>query len=79
MSSYDLDHFQIDCTKKDQQVAFLQSMRQTPDDKFIAQLQNMLQPWKMFTDPNAYDINHNISIRNPNKYINYHLNQLKYC
>jgi hypothetical protein len=79
MSSYDLDYFQVDCSKKNEQVAFLQSMRQTTDETFSATLQNMLQPWKIFTDPVSYDINHNISRRNPNKYINYHLNQLRYC
>jgi len=35
MVSSDLDHFQIDCRIKDQQRAFLESMRLTPDDVFF--------------------------------------------
>ena len=35
MMANDLDHFQIDCRIKDQQRAFLESMRLTPDDVFF--------------------------------------------
>jgi hypothetical protein len=35
MVTSDLDHFQIDCRIKDQQRAFLESMRLTPDDVFF--------------------------------------------
>ena len=35
MLARDLDHFQIDCRIKDQQRAFLESMRLTSDDVFF--------------------------------------------
>jgi hypothetical protein len=79
MSTYDLNYFQTDCKKKDEQVVFLQSMRQSRDEQFAARMRNTLQPWKIFTNPAEYSSDHDVSNNNPNKYINFHLNQLKYC
>ena len=36
MAFVDLDHFKVDCRKKGEQIAFLQSMRPTPDEKLFA-------------------------------------------
>jgi type IV pilus biogenesis protein CpaD/CtpE len=71
--------FQIDCSRKQEQIDMLQSMRQSRDETFEAYLRLMLQPWRVFTDPNSHQIDAEISQGNPNKYINYHLNQLRYC
>lgn len=51
MNIHDLDHFQIDCSKKQQQVEFLQSLRSTSDQRAGARLQSFLTPWRWFTDP----------------------------
>lgn len=72
MSTADLNHFQINCKLKDQQVAFLQSMRQTPDEQFAAAMRSRLKPFTWTHD-------HDIAYNNPNKFINHHLNQLSYC
>jgi len=72
MNTVDLNHYQISCRLKDQQVAFLQSMRQTREEQFAAQMRSTLRPFSWTHD---HDIAHN----NPNKYIDYHLNQLSYC
>jgi hypothetical protein len=75
----DLNYFQVDCKIKAQQIAMLQSMRQTPDERFFAQLRNAFQPWNIITDPNTRNINNSIAHGNPNKYIDFHLNSLRYC
>ena len=72
MSTRDLNHFQINCKLKDQQVAMLQSMRQTRDEQFAASMRSMVRPFSWTHD-------HDIAYNNPNKYIDFHLNQLSYC
>ena len=71
--------FQIDCSRKQEQIAMLQSMRQSRDETFEAYLRTILQPWRFVTNPADHQIDLEISQGNPNKYINYHLNQLRYC
>ena len=72
MATIDLNHFQIDCGRKEQQVVMLQSMRQTRDENFAARMRAMAQPL-------SWNENHDIAYSNPNKYINHHLRQLSYC
>ena len=50
----DLDYFQIDCSRRTEQIAFLQSLRSTADDRLFARATNALMPWRMFTNPSAY-------------------------
>lgn len=79
MSARDLNWFQPDCKRKHEQVAMLQSMRQTTDEAFAARMRNVLQPWKIFTNPETYRLNDDIGYGNHDHYINFHLNQLRYC
>ena len=72
MSTQDLNHFQIDCRIKSQQVAMLQSMRQSREEQFAADMRSRLRPFSWTPD-------HDIAYNNPNKYIDFHLNQLSYC
>ena len=53
----DLDDFQVDCSRRSQQIAMLQSMRSTTDDRLFALLSNTVQPWKQFSDPEQYQNN----------------------
>ena len=53
----DLDNFQINCKRRTEQIALLQSMRSTPDDRLFALLSNTVQPWKQFSDPEQYNEN----------------------
>jgi hypothetical protein len=50
----DLDSFQINCKRRPEQIALLQSMRSTPDDRLFALLSNTVQPWKQFSNPEQY-------------------------
>jgi hypothetical protein len=72
MSTHDLNHYQINCRLKNQQVAFLQSMRQTRDEQFAARMRSLAQTFSWTPD---HDIAHN----NPNKLIDFHLYQLSFC
>lgn len=72
MATVDLNTFQVNCRIKDQQVAFLQSMRQSRDEQFAAQMRAMLRPITWTTD-------HDIAYGNPNKFIDYHLRNLSSC
>ena len=72
MRTVDLNTYQINCRLKDQQVAFLQSMRQTRDEQFGAVMRSRMRPFSWTAD-------HDIAYNNPNKFIDYHLNQLSYC
>jgi len=50
----DLDTFQVNCNRRTEQIALLQSMRSTTDDRLFALLSNTVQPWKQFSDPDQY-------------------------
>ena len=79
MATVDLNYFQTDCRHKTQQVAMLQAMRLTADEQFAARMRLSLQPWTIVTNGQTWLVNYDMAYGNPNKYINYHLNQLRYC
>jgi len=72
MSTRDLNTFQINCRLKNQQVAMLQSMRQTREETFAAHMRSLAQPFSWTSD-------HDIAFNNPNKYIDFHLYHLSFC
>ena len=47
----DLNYYQIDCKRKQEQIVFLQSLRISQDDRFRAGIENLLTPWRVVTDP----------------------------
>ena len=71
MGFTDLDNFQIDCSHRTEQIAFLQSMRSTPDDQLYARASNALQPWLIYTNP---DQQYNNAVRGHNR-TNWVINQ----
>jgi hypothetical protein len=79
MSTVDLNYFRVDCKQKQQQVAMLQSMRLSADEQFAARMRLSLQPWTIVTNGTVWAVNYDMAHGNPNRYINYHLNQLRYC
>ena len=64
MGFSDLDSFEIDCSQRTQQMALLQSMRSTPDDRLFARASNALQPWLTLTNP---DQQYNNAMRGYNR------------
>ena len=75
MHTRDLNHFAINCSIKEQQVAMLQSMRQTGDERMVAGFVSML-PWAKFTNPGEYKQNVDVHNGRLNWMINFHLNVL---
>jgi len=79
MAAEDLDYFQVDCRKRTEQIAMLQSMRSTRDDKMFARVGNMLQPWQVITDPDAYNNRHSVGLGRSNWLLNQKLMELGSC
>lgn len=79
MNRADLNYFVVDCSRKDEQIQMLQSMRVTPDEQFAAQMRVAFKPYEIVTDRSAYTTNHNIAYGNVNKYINHKLRLLSEC
>jgi hypothetical protein len=79
MSEHDLNFFIPDCKRKHEQVAMLQSMRQTSNEKMSAALTNMFQFWTAFSEPNNYELRQSVASGGINKQINWNLQHLKYC
>lgn len=79
MRYQDLNYFQVDCKRKQQQVEMLQSMRQTREDMADAALTNMAKPWTVITDPQGFYERQKSSEGGINKQINYNLFLLSYC
>ena len=59
MGFADLDSFQIDCSQRTEQIALLQSMRSTRDDRLVARASNAIQPWLAYTNPEQHYNNAN--------------------
>ena len=77
MAFVDLDHFQINCKKKAEQIAFLQSMRPTNDEKLFAGFSTALQPWTYVTDPYGHDSSRAVSTGRSEWLINQLLMELR--
>ena len=77
MGFADLDHFKVDCRKKGEQIAFLQSMRPTNDEKLFAGLSTIFQPWNYIVDPYGHDSNRAVSTGRSEWVINQLLMELR--
>jgi hypothetical protein len=77
MAFADLDHFKINCKKKGEQIAFLQSMRPTNDEKLFAGLSTIFQPWNYIVDPYGHDSNRAVSTGRSEWVINQLLMELR--
>ena len=77
MAFVDLDHFKVNCRKKGEQIAFLQSMRPTNDEKLFAGLSTIFQPWNYIVDPYGHDSNRAVSTGRSEWVINQLLMELR--
>jgi hypothetical protein len=71
MPAVNLETFQIDCKKKEEQIRFLQSLRSGQDDKLAAGVTNMAKPWTRYTNPDEH--NQRVSVHKG--YSNWLINQ----
>lgn len=51
MNDNDLNHFVGDCSRKAEQVAWLQSLRNSDAQRLGARAEVMLTPWRWITNP----------------------------
>jgi len=79
MSHADLEWFVTDCRFKSEQIAMLQSMRPTNDEKMFARLNNELFFWQPFINPNQFEQRQQIGSGRVDWLINQHLMRLREC
>jgi len=72
----DLDHFQVDCSIKQEQIEFLVSMKHGRTDMMDARLLELVTPWARLTDPNGARRVHRTGNGDYNWLINQHLHTL---
>ena len=78
MYTADLDAFQIDCSRKQEQQRLLLSQLSSKDDRLYAWWTNYLQPWKEFTGDADQGLRRDIYSRMTNWTINQHLMNLSW-
>ena len=76
MSYQSINTFQTDCSKKNEQITMLNSMRTTRDDRALAKLKNIFQPWLQFTDSSQYADNYYQGSGRTDAYIDYMIQDL---
>jgi hypothetical protein len=79
MNWNDLEWFVVDCRLKSQQIAMLQAMRPTNDEKLFARLNNELFFWQMFSNPEKHEQRLQIGSHRVDWLINQHLMRLREC
>jgi hypothetical protein len=60
MSVQELEYFEINCSKRAEQVAFLESQRPSAVDQQDSRLENFFKPWRLFTDKDGFVANRGI-------------------
>jgi hypothetical protein len=75
----DLEWFAVDCKLKTEQIAMLQAMRPTNDEKLFARLNNELFFWQVFSDPDKFEQRRQIGMNRIDWLINQHLMRLREC
>jgi hypothetical protein len=79
MNYQDLSWFAIDCRKKTEQIAMLQAMRPTKDEKLFAYFTNQIFFWEMVTDSDSYKQRQQLSANRIDWLISQHLMRLRDC
>lgn len=76
MDAIDISHYQIDCSRKSEQIQFLESLRSGRDDRFWSRVGNTVQPWTKYTDTHNYSQRGQIANGRTNWLINQKLMRL---
>ena len=76
MSSVDLDFFQVDCTRREEQIRFLNSQRTTANDRLAHGVVNTLNPWQRFTQGDRFQDRQEVHSGRNDWLINQHLRRL---
>ena len=73
MSYHDLERFQVDCNRKEEQIRFLQSLRTSRDDRLWAWAENYVMSWDQYLRPGVFDERRSVSSGHSNWLINQNL------
>lgn len=79
MRAQDLNYFRPDCSKREQQIAMLQSMRPTAEEQWAASLQNIATPFGAIINSKEYQRRQEIASGRINTLITYNLQVLRDC
>ena len=77
MLTQDLDSFQIDCSRRDEQIRLLLAQLSTDDDRLLAWWTNYLQPWQNYMGNPDYQLRGSIAARQTNWQIQQNLYHIK--
>lgn len=78
MHTVDLDAFQIDCARRDEQVRLLLGMLSTEDDRILSFWTNYMKPWGEYTGDQHFALRRDIYSRMTNWQIGQNLRHIKY-
>jgi len=70
MDHRDLAGFEIDCSRKEEQIRFLQSLRSSRDDEFWHRLARTVRPWEALTNSEQHRQNNQVGSGRTNWLIN---------
>lgn len=79
MNYNDLEWFAVDCKYKTEQIAMLQSMRPTKDERLFARLESEMFFWEKYVSPDKHAQRHQLSSKRIDWLINQHLLRLREC
>ena len=77
MSYQDLNGFQIDCSRRDEQVRLLLSQISSGDDRVLSWWTNYMLPWERYSREDDYILRSQIAHRGINWQIRQNLYQIK--
>ena len=74
----DLEYYQINCRKKEEQIAFLESLRMGSNERLINGVENVVNPHQAITNPERVSQRRAVATGRTNWLINQHLMRLAY-
>lgn len=80
MYTQDLNSFQIDCSRRDEQIRMLLSQLSTDDDRLLSWWTNYFKPWGEYTQDADHGLRREIAGRQTNWHIQQNLYHIrKFC
>lgn len=80
MYTQDLNAFQIDCSRRDEQIQMLLNQLASRDDRLLSWWTNYLKPWEEYTGEPDYQLRREIAGRQTNWQIQQNLYHIrKFC
>ena len=78
MSPEDLDHFVVDCSRRDEQIRFLTTQLVSADDRLLAWITNYFDIWGQLTNSDDYMLRASIAGQQTNWLVNQQILRIKH-